>query len=117
SRPSVSPPVSRSCCTTTRGSSARPRSRGPTRWPQPHARRSGSEQAHNLGFVPSEVLLRRGSATGVGSLPYDDPREATRVVLGELPDLPHLPELPGRGPGADMIGRAAAILAELAVDL
>lgn len=63
------------------------------------------------------MLLRRGSATGVGSLPYDDPREATRVVLGELPDLPHLPELPGRGPGADMIGRAAAILAELAVDL
>ncbi len=28
------------------------------------------------------------------------------MVTGELPDLPHLPELPGRGPGADMVGRA-----------
>ncbi len=39
------------------------------------------------------------------------------MVVGELPDLPHLPELPGRGPGADMIGRACALLVELAVDL
>nr|WP_092888654.1 methionine synthase [Actinopolymorpha cephalotaxi] len=60
---------------------------------------------------------RPGAATGVGSLPYDDPLEATRVVLGELPDLPHLPELPGRGPGSDMIGRACALLVELGVDL
>jgi hypothetical protein len=60
---------------------------------------------------------REGAATGVGSLPYDDPVEATRIVLGELPDLPHLPELPGRGPGADMIGRTCALLVELAVDL
>jgi hypothetical protein len=39
------------------------------------------------------------------------------VVFGELPDLPHQPELPARGPGADMIGRAAALLVDLAVDL
>jgi hypothetical protein len=58
-----------------------------------------------------------GTATGIGSLPYDDPVEATRIVLGELPDLPHLPELPARGPGADMIGRACGLLVELAVDL
>ncbi|MDQ1536539.1 MAG: hypothetical protein QOE58_932 [Actinomycetota bacterium] len=31
--------------------------------------------------------------------------------------LPYLPELPARGPGADMIGRGAGMLAELAVDL
>lgn len=31
--------------------------------------------------------------------------------------LPHLPELPARGPGADMVGRTAALLADLAVDL
>ena len=38
-------------------------------------------------------------------------------MLGELPDLPHLPELPARGPGADMIGRTAALLIDLPVDL
>jgi hypothetical protein len=53
----------------------------------------------------------------VGSLPYTDPVEATRIVLGELPDLPHLPELPARGPGADMIGRSCALLVGLGVDL
>ena len=52
-----------------------------------------------------------GAATGVGSMPGTDVREATfGVVLGELPDLPLLPELPGRGPGADMIGRTLALL-------
>jgi hypothetical protein len=34
-----------------------------------------------------------------------------------LPDLPHLPELPERGAGADMIGRTAALLVDMAVDL
>ncbi|HYO36262.1 MAG TPA: methionine synthase [Geodermatophilus sp.] len=58
-----------------------------------------------------------GAATGVGSLPGTDPVEAVRVVLGELPDLPHLPELPARGPGADLVGRGAALLVDLAVDL
>ncbi|MFL6240984.1 MAG: methionine synthase [Actinomycetes bacterium] len=58
-----------------------------------------------------------GSATGVGSLPGTDIDEAVRLVLGELPDFPHLPELPQRGPGADMIGRAAALLTDLHVDL
>jgi hypothetical protein len=64
-----------------------------------------------------EVPWRPGSASGVGSLPFDDPVEAARVVLGELPDLPHLPELPGRGPGADLVGRTCGLLVELAVDL
>ncbi len=57
-----------------------------------------------------------GSATGVGSLPGTDPREAAAEVTGELPDLPHLPELPGRGIGADMVGRTAALLRDLHVD-
>jgi methionine synthase II (cobalamin-independent) len=56
-----------------------------------------------------------GSATGVGSMPGTDPAEACRVVFGELPDLPYLPELPGRGPGADMIGRTAALLVDMPV--
>jgi methionine synthase II (cobalamin-independent) len=59
-------------------------------------------------------------ATGVGSLPGDDPDEACRIVVGELgdpPGLPHLPELPDRGAGADLVGRTAALLEGLAVDL
>ncbi len=58
-----------------------------------------------------------GTATGIGSMPGTDPREAMRFVLGELPDLPHLAELPARGPGADLIGRTAAALVDLHVDL
>ncbi|MEU5877946.1 methionine synthase [Spirillospora sp. NPDC047279] len=56
-----------------------------------------------------------GTATGVGSYPGIDAAETIRVVLGELPGLPHLPELPARGPGADMIGRTAGLLVDLAV--
>ncbi|MGH4013675.1 MAG: methionine synthase [Pseudonocardiaceae bacterium] len=58
-----------------------------------------------------------GTATGIGSLPGTDPREAARMVIGELPDLPYLPELPQRGAGADMIGRTAGLLVDLAVTL
>jgi methionine synthase II (cobalamin-independent) len=58
-----------------------------------------------------------GAATGVGSLPGTDVTEALRVVLGELPDFPHLPELPERGPGAELVGRGAGLLAELPVAL
>jgi len=48
-------------------------------------------------------------------MPGTDASEAIAVVLGELPDLPHLPELPARGPGADLIGRTAALLVDLPV--
>jgi hypothetical protein len=65
----------------------------------------------------SEFPWGAGSATGIGSLPGSDIREAVRVVFGELPDLPHLPELPARGPGADMIGRGAGLLVDMPVDL
>jgi methionine synthase II (cobalamin-independent) len=58
-----------------------------------------------------------GAATGSGSHPGEDSAEALRIVLGELPDLPYLPELPARGPGADLAGRAAAVLVDLAVEL
>ncbi|TQN41769.1 cobalamin-independent methionine synthase catalytic subunit [Blastococcus colisei] len=39
------------------------------------------------------------------------------MVVGELPDFAHLPELPARGPGADLVGRSAALLVDLAFDL
>jgi methionine synthase II (cobalamin-independent) len=56
-------------------------------------------------------------ATGVGSMPGEDPREACRMIFDLLPDFPHLPELPDRGPGADMIGRTGALLTGLHIDL
>lgn len=62
------------------------------------------------------MIWRSGTATGVGSMPGDDLREAARVVLGEL-SLAHLPELPARGAHADLAGRGAALLADLYVDL
>jgi Cobalamin-independent synthase, Catalytic domain len=50
-------------------------------------------------------------------MPGENPLEAARVVAGELPDLPHLAELPGRGPGADIIGRTAGLLVDIPVEL
>jgi hypothetical protein len=58
-----------------------------------------------------------GSATGIGSMPGTDPDEAMRVIAGELPDFPYLPELPDRGPGADLTGRTAALLVDIAAEV
>lgn len=62
-------------------------------------------------------------ATGIGSHPGDDEHayaEALRVVVGELGNADqtaYLPEVPGRGAHASMVGRAAAVWAELGADL
>jgi methionine synthase II (cobalamin-independent) len=56
------------------------------------------------------------AATGVGSWPGSSPREAAEVVVGELHTLTHLVELPDRGVGADMIGRAGALLIDIGID-
>jgi hypothetical protein len=58
-----------------------------------------------------------GTATGVGSMPGENPLEAARIIAGELPDLPFLAELPNRGPGADLTGRAAGLLVDIPVEL
>jgi methionine synthase II (cobalamin-independent) len=50
-------------------------------------------------------------------MPGTDPAEAMRVVAGELPGFPYLPELPGRGPGADLIGRTASLLIDIPVEI
>ncbi|AQT74536.1 MULTISPECIES: methionine synthase [Streptomyces] len=52
-------------------------------------------------------------ATGVGSLPGGDAREAARTATGSFEDFPYLPELPARGPGADMIGRTTGLLVDM----
>ncbi|MFH8488798.1 methionine synthase [Streptomyces longisporoflavus] len=54
-----------------------------------------------------------GPATGVGSMPGGDAREAAKTVTGSFEEFPYLAELPARGPGADMIGRTAGMLVEL----
>ena len=58
-----------------------------------------------------------GSATGVGPMPGTDPVEAATLVVGELGSLPHLPQLPARGAGADAVGRTAALLVDLHVEV
>jgi hypothetical protein len=58
-----------------------------------------------------------GCGSAVGSMPGTDPSEASAIVAGELPELPALPELPGRGPGAELVGRTCALLPDLPVDL
>lgn len=57
--------------------------------------------------------------SGVGSWPGTDPLSAARQVRDLLSDngIPYVVELPDRGPGADMIGRTAAALVDLEVDL
>lgn len=76
-------------------------------------------------------LARVMTASGIGSWPGTDVRTAIGAVaeiLGGLrpagpgsgdgvAGLPYVPELPDRGPGADMIGRSASLLAGLHVDL
>ncbi|MCO4257483.1 hypothetical protein [Pseudarthrobacter cellobiosi] len=59
------------------------------------------------------------TATGLGPWPGEDPVEAARIIRGELgsPHLPFLAELPDRGVGSDALGRTAALLVELAVDV
>jgi methionine synthase II (cobalamin-independent) len=56
------------------------------------------------------------AGTGIGSWPGTSPREAAEIVIGELHTLPHLPELPARGVGADIIGRAGALLVDIGID-
>lgn len=58
-----------------------------------------------------------GIATAIGSMPGTDPVEAARMVVGELPELTPMPELPARGVGADVLGRTAAMLVDLAVEV
>jgi methionine synthase II (cobalamin-independent) len=63
--------------------------------------------------VSENSKFRPGPATGVGSMPGGDAREAAKTVTGSVEEFPYLAELPARGPGADMIGRTTGLLVEL----
>jgi hypothetical protein len=69
--------------------------------------------------VPQPLLVRdwpAAAATGVGSMPGTDPVAAARLVRDRLARdgaVPHLVELPARGPGADLLGRAMGLLAQV----
>nr|WP_245668444.1 methionine synthase [Nocardia xishanensis] len=76
---------------------------------------TGTDAAASAEHGAAEPLTG-GIATAVGSWPGADPREAANTVLGELAELTHLPELPGRGVGADMIGRVSALLVDMRFD-
>lgn len=85
--------------------------------PTEHSNSEHSDSEHGSTDDRGPAPTTWGPASGVGSLPGTDPAEAVRLVFGELPGLPHLPELPARGPGADMVGRTAGLLVDVAVDL
>lgn len=57
------------------------------------------------------------TASGTGSWPGTAARPAAEVVVGELgAALAHIVELPARGVGADAVGRAGALLIDVAID-
>ncbi|MGA4668533.1 methionine synthase [Propionibacteriaceae bacterium Y1923] len=60
------------------------------------------------------MILR---AAGLGSLPGTDLPAALRMLSEATPEVVAVPELPARGAGADMVGRTAAMLSGLGVDL
>ncbi|MDE1046473.1 MAG: hypothetical protein OR995_03375 [Candidatus Nanopelagicales bacterium] len=60
------------------------------------------------------MVNARASALGV--LPGVSAQEAAQVAAGEFPDALFLPILPKRGPGADPVGRTAALLSSVSSD-
>ncbi|GAB10685.1 hypothetical protein GOARA_061_01250 [Gordonia araii NBRC 100433] len=67
------------------------------------------------GSLPGIIGTTSSPATGVGSMPGQDPLVAARTAFDEVA-LPFVPELPARGAGADMVGRAAALLVDIPMD-
>ena len=61
-------------------------------------------------------VLVPGVATGIGSLPHDDPAAAAELVLRCLPELPAAPQLPGRDPREGMLAQWLTALPEVEVE-
>jgi hypothetical protein len=60
-------------------------------------------------------VLVPGVATGIGSLPHDDPAAAAELVLRCLPELPAIPQLPGRDPREGMLAQWLTALPEVEI--
>src|SRR5436190_8680106 len=60
-------------------------------------------------------VLVPGVATGIGSLPHDDPVAAAELVLRCLPDLPAAPQLPARDPREGMLAQWLGALPEVTI--
>jgi hypothetical protein len=60
-------------------------------------------------------VLVPGVATGIGSLPHTDAREAAELVLRCLPEMPAVPQLPGRDAREGMIAQWITALPEVRV--
>lgn len=90
------------------------------------AQTADSSLMHDAGMVDGNSSHRSSNtvggvsifaaATGIGSWPGTAARQAAEVVVGELHTLTHLVELPARGVGADLIGRAGALLVDIGID-
>lgn len=78
-------------------------------------------QASRYGLAPSAEPAEPGRVRALvgGTWRGLNAAEAALATLGEAGDAhwPLLPELPDRGPGAEPVGRTAALLPDLAVDL
>jgi methionine synthase II (cobalamin-independent) len=69
------------------------------------------------GCRVSDFVSCFATGTGIGSWPGTTARSAAEVVVGELgAAMAHLVELPARGVGADLLGRAGALLIDVAID-
>lgn len=69
-----------------------------------------------MSTVPAGITFPVGT-TGIGSMPGNDPKATATLIFGEDLTLPFIAELPGRGPGADMVGRTLGVLVGLFADL
>ncbi len=56
-------------------------------------------------------------ATGIGTLPMDDPDRAVDLILARLPEIPFWPQLSARSPWEDMVVQAAPGLPAVKIDL
>ncbi|MFZ2087661.1 MAG: hypothetical protein WAU47_03720 [Desulfobaccales bacterium] len=57
------------------------------------------------------------AVTGIGSVPYEDPREAVAVILENSPEMPFWPQLVRLGFREEMVAQGAGGLPGLKVDL
>lgn len=80
---------------------------------------AGPRGASEAASRPAPLTEPVATATSLGPWPGTDPVEAAKVGLGLFVEahLPGLASLPARGVGSDAVGRTAAMLVEMPVDV